>query len=128
MHKDIMELYRIRTLCQMISKNRSDLMSNISRCRVYSGVTFSSNYAVLPLFWMSELDPVFPCPSNLVTEGAGRWAIEVADDFPRTRVIGMDLSPMQPTDVPHNCEFVVGDLTETLDDFDDGSFDLIHSR
>jgi hypothetical protein len=58
----------------------------------------------------------------------GRWAIEVADDFPRTRVIGMDLSPMQPNDVPLNCEFIVGDLTESLADFDDGSFDFIHSR
>jgi ubiquinone/menaquinone biosynthesis C-methylase UbiE len=76
---------------------------------------------------MSELDLVSLCTSN-VADGTGRWAIEVADDYPRTRVIGMDLSPMQPTDVPANCEFVVGDLTETLDTFDDGSFDLIHSR
>jgi len=35
---------------------------------------------------------------------------------------------MQPTDVPENCEFIVGDLTETLADFDTGSFDLVHSR
>jgi hypothetical protein len=40
----------------------------------------------------------------------------------------MDLSPIQPTDVPVNCEFVVGDLTSELDDFDDGHFDLVHSR
>jgi hypothetical protein len=40
----------------------------------------------------------------------------------------MDLSPMQPNDVPHNCEFIVGDLTESLADFDDCSFDFIHSR
>ena len=58
----------------------------------------------------------------------GRWAIEVADDYPNAQVIGMDLSPMQPTYVPQNCEFIVGDLTESLADFDDGSFDLVHSR
>jgi SAM-dependent methyltransferase len=40
----------------------------------------------------------------------------------------MDLSPVQPTEVPDNCEFRVGDWTESLDDFNDGSFDLIHSR
>jgi hypothetical protein len=40
----------------------------------------------------------------------------------------MDLSPMQPTDVPDNCQFIVGDLTESLADFDDLSFDLVHSR
>jgi len=58
----------------------------------------------------------------------GRWAIEVADDYPNAQVIGMDLSPMQPTYVPQNCEFIVGDLTESLADFNDGSFDLVHSR
>jgi hypothetical protein len=60
--------------------------------------------------------------------GIGRWAIEVADDYPRANVIGIDLSPMQPTDVPENCEFIVGDLPECLEDFDDGSVDLVHSR
>jgi hypothetical protein len=41
----------------------------------------------------------------------------------------MDLSPIQPVDdVPTNCEFRVGDLTQNLEDYDDGSFDLIHSR
>ena len=58
----------------------------------------------------------------------GRWAIEVADDYPRAQVIGIDLSPMQPQEVPENCEFIIGDLTETLEDFDEGSFDLVHSR
>lgn len=53
--------------------------------------------------------------------------MEVADQFERTRVIGLDLSPIQPTDVPENCEFRVADLNEGLD-FDDGSVDLIHSR
>src|SRR5579859_177349 len=55
---------------------------------------------------------------------SGRWAIEVAEDYPRATVIGLDLSPMQPEDVPENCEFIIGDLTECLADFDDGSFDL----
>ena len=59
---------------------------------------------------------------------SGRWAIEVADDYPPATVIGLDLSPMQPEEVPENCEFIIGDLTECLVDFDDGSFDLVHSR
>ena len=59
---------------------------------------------------------------------SGRWAIEVAEDYPRATVIGLDLSPMQPEDVPENCDFIIGDLTECLADFDDGSFDLVHSR
>ena len=58
----------------------------------------------------------------------GRWAIEVADKYPSARVIGMDLAPNQPTDVPRNCEFVIGDLTRDMDNYDDGSMDLVQSR
>ena len=58
----------------------------------------------------------------------GRWAIEVASEFPTARVIGMDLAPIQPTLIPINCEFIVGDFTEDLYEFDDGSTDLVHSR
>jgi predicted O-methyltransferase YrrM len=42
--------------------------------------------------------------------------------------MGLDLSPVQPAEVPENCEFIVGDLTETLEDFDNDTFDLVHSR
>jgi hypothetical protein len=62
------------------------------------------------------------------TADSGRWAIEVADEYPRATVIGLDLSPMQPDNIPENCEFIIGDLTESLADFDDGTFDLVHSR
>lgn len=62
------------------------------------------------------------------TANSGRWAIEVADEYPRATVIGLDLSPMQPDNIPENCEFIIGDLTESLTDFDDGTFDLVHSR
>jgi hypothetical protein len=58
----------------------------------------------------------------------GSWAIEVADEFPTARVIGMDLSPIQPELVPTNCEFMVGDLAVDIEEFDEGSFDLVHSR
>ena len=59
----------------------------------------------------------------------GQWAVEVAEQFPTARVIGMDLAPIQPTsDIPVNCEFIIGDLTEDLVSFGGGSFDLVHSR
>jgi hypothetical protein len=57
----------------------------------------------------------------------GRWAIEVANEYPETRVIGMDLSPIQPSAIPENCDFIVGDLREDLAQFD-GSIALVHSR
>ena len=54
--------------------------------------------------------------------------IEVADAFPSARVIGTDLSPIQPVDdLPENAEFLVSDLNEGLE-FNDGSTDLVHSR
>ena len=58
----------------------------------------------------------------------GRWPIEVADTYRNARVIGIDLSPIQPTRVPRNCEFRVADLREELEEFHDGSMDLIQSR
>jgi hypothetical protein len=52
----------------------------------------------------------------------------VAEEYPGTVVMGMDLAPIQPRDIPENCGFVVGDLTVDLEDYDDASMDLVHSR
>ena len=62
-----------------------------------------------------------------VGTGSGRWVIEVADQLSTARVCGIDISPVQPIDVPVNAEFIVMDLTDGLD-FSDGSTDLVHSR
>jgi len=53
--------------------------------------------------------------------------LEVADQYPGALVYGIDISPIQPTFVPGNAEFLVMDLTQGLD-FDDGSTDFVHSR
>lgn len=58
--------------------------------------------------------------------GTGMWAIQFADEHPESNVVGVDLSPIQPTLVPPNCKFEV-------DDFDtpwtfDRQFDFIHGR
>ena len=54
--------------------------------------------------------------------------MEVAKEYPSAHVIGMDISVIQPTDGPKNCEFQFGDLTKNLNRFEDGSMDLVHSR
>jgi len=41
--------------------------------------------------------------------GTGRWAVEIADEFPTAQVIGTDLSPVQPALVPPNLNFYVDD-------------------
>lgn len=58
--------------------------------------------------------------------GTGIWAIDFADSYPECQVLGIDLSPIQPTFVPPNCKFEV-------DDYDaewtyKQKFDLIHGR
>jgi trans-aconitate methyltransferase len=62
-----------------------------------------------------------------VGTGSGRWVVEVADDYPTAHVVGIDLSPIQPTDVPSNAEFILMDLTQGLE-FETGSTDLVQSR
>jgi len=58
--------------------------------------------------------------------GTGLWAIDFADQHPEAHVIGVDLSPIQPRNVPPNCKF-------EIDDYEDSwtfhqKFDLIHGR
>lgn len=58
--------------------------------------------------------------------GTGIWAIDFADSHPQCQVVGIDLSPIQPSFVPPNCKFEV-------DDYDaewtyKQKFDLIHGR
>ena len=62
-----------------------------------------------------------------VGTGSGKWVSEVAWEYPEAKVIGIDLSPIQPGYVYQNMEYIVMDLTQGLD-FDDGSTDLVHSR
>ncbi|KAF2490796.1 S-adenosyl-L-methionine-dependent methyltransferase [Lophium mytilinum] len=58
--------------------------------------------------------------------GTGIWAIEFAEEHPSAKVLGTDLSPIQPTDVPPNCSFLIDDAdSEWL--FRE-PFDFIHSR
>ncbi|KAL7274176.1 hypothetical protein RUND412_002936 [Rhizina undulata] len=62
-----------------------------------------------------------------VGTGTGIWAIEIADQFPSAKVIGVDLSPIQPTWVPPNLTFEVDDIEEDWP-YQDNSFDFIHIR
>lgn len=44
-----------------------------------------------------------------IATGVGDWAVEMGDMFPQSRVVGTDLSPIQPAMVPPNVEFYVED-------------------
>lgn len=60
--------------------------------------------------------------------GTGIWAIDFADEHPAAEVIGIDLSPIQPTWIPPNCMFVVDDAEEDWLYTPGRAFDYIHGR
>jgi len=61
-----------------------------------------------------------------VGTGTGIWAMDVADDYPGATVVGIDLSPIQPTAVPPNLEFQIMDADEPWDFTN--RFDYVHTR
>ncbi|KAJ5122112.1 hypothetical protein N7448_003242 [Penicillium atrosanguineum] len=58
--------------------------------------------------------------------GTGIWAIEFADENPEAEVIGIDLSPIQPSWVPPNCRFEIDDFEQPWSY--NKPFDYIHGR
>ncbi|PWY73582.1 S-adenosyl-L-methionine-dependent methyltransferase [Aspergillus heteromorphus CBS 117.55] len=74
--------------------------------------------------------PPIPNPRQILDcgHGAGSWAVEVAEGYPRCEVIGVDISPhMNPEYVPGNLWLQVDDLNRTFT-FPPNHFDLVHSR
>ncbi|KAJ3547835.1 hypothetical protein NM208_g1306 [Fusarium decemcellulare] len=61
-----------------------------------------------------------------VGTGTGCWAIDFADEHPEATVIGIDLSPIQPSVVPPNVEFQVDDLEDEWTFTE--PFDYIYTR
>ncbi|KAL1876350.1 hypothetical protein VTK73DRAFT_9529 [Phialemonium thermophilum] len=58
--------------------------------------------------------------------GTGIWAVEFAEENPKSNVLGTDLSPIQPDYVPANCRFEIDDVE---DEWAFGQpFDYIHGR
>jgi ubiquinone/menaquinone biosynthesis C-methylase UbiE len=58
----------------------------------------------------------------------GIWAVDLARRFPSAQVIGMDKLSVEKKDKPANCEFMVGDVNTNLAQFNDDTFDFVHSR
>ena len=58
--------------------------------------------------------------------GTGRWAIQMGELYNGARITGNDLSPIQPSWVPNNVNFLVDDVE--LDWTDADKFDIIHCK
>lgn len=65
-----------------------------------------------------------------VGTGTGAWSIELADQntFPNAKITGIDLSPIQPEEVPENVFFEVQDCSDASWERPLGSFDLVYTR
>ncbi|KAJ4249060.1 hypothetical protein NW762_012392 [Fusarium torreyae] len=59
--------------------------------------------------------------------GTGIWAMDFADEFPNAKVIGTDISPIQPSWLPPNLEFQIDDCTQEWT-FRENSLDYVHMR
>ncbi|KAM4056644.1 methyltransferase [Hirsutella rhossiliensis] len=78
------------------------------------------------------LAPIGDNPQKIVDLGTGFgfWALDVAERFPSARIIGTDLSPVQPHWTPPNVEFRVEDLDDEFRPWTNiyHDADLIHLR
>ncbi|RHZ83284.1 hypothetical protein Glove_97g84 [Diversispora epigaea] len=60
--------------------------------------------------------------------GAGSWIFEMASDYPNTQFTGLDISPIQPTEIkPKNVNFIKANLLNGLP-FENDTFDYIFQR
>lgn len=62
-----------------------------------------------------------------VGTGTGTWACQVAAQHPDSRVYGIDLQQVDPSDMPHNVVFETVDVMTGFP-FNTGTFDFVHSR
>ncbi|KAJ6191207.1 hypothetical protein N7519_001228 [Penicillium mononematosum] len=60
--------------------------------------------------------------------GTGIWSIEVANKFPDSFVVGVDLAPIQPTNTPKNCDFYAPFDFEAPWTMGEDSWDIIHMQ
>ncbi|KAI2788165.1 hypothetical protein POX_e06178 [Penicillium oxalicum] len=95
----------------------------------------SLSSSVLAFEWLMLLGgelynaPIGPSPQNILDLGTGTgiWAMDMAEKFPSAHIIGNDISPIQPTWVAPNIEFIVEDFEGDWQ-YEPNHFDFIHAR
>ncbi|KAF9901999.1 hypothetical protein BX616_002075 [Lobosporangium transversale] len=75
-----------------------------------------------------KIDPDAPVKILDVATGTGVWALEMAHEFPKAEIHGVDISPIFPTEIkPSNCHFQLCNILDGLP-FPDNYFDFIYQR
>ncbi|QRV90018.1 methyltransferase domain protein [Ceratobasidium sp. AG-Ba] len=61
--------------------------------------------------------------------GSGQWVIDISNEFPMAKAVGIDLSEpsIDKSTIPERVSFVVGDIVKALP-FESASFDVVHMR
>ncbi|KAH6662367.1 S-adenosyl-L-methionine-dependent methyltransferase [Halenospora varia] len=69
-------------------------------------------------------------PANVldIGTGTGSWAVQMGDLFPNATIEATDLSPIQPTNVPENVQFIIDDAAEDDWAVPENHYDYIHTR
>ncbi|GJN67126.1 hypothetical protein PLICBS_001150 [Purpureocillium lilacinum] len=73
--------------------------------------------------------PIVNSPQRILDlgTGSGIWAIDMADQYPSAKIIGVDTAPVQPSVLPPNLVFEVDDIEHDWL-WAPSSFDFIHGR
>ncbi|RIB25446.1 S-adenosyl-L-methionine-dependent methyltransferase [Gigaspora rosea] len=94
-----------------------------------------SQHFMFRYFWQSNffapIEHILSKPGSKILDvgcGAASWSFDMAISYPSTDVIGLDMTPLQTTQIkPKNFNFVKGNVLEGLP-FEDNTFDFVFQR
>ncbi|KAI1052459.1 hypothetical protein LB507_007711 [Fusarium sp. FIESC RH6] len=98
------------------ASSTQSISSSIFQYRVENGRTYATHGSGEYLLPNDDVGTAIRTPPRNwkrildVGTGTGIWAMDVADEHPEAEVLGVDLSPIQPSMVPPNCKFEIDDL------------------